>query len=248
MTPRERVEVFHLLFLRTFVARLENPGLVILKGGGNLRFFHGSPRFSEDLDFDVRTIAARTLANKVEKTVLESATFARLLAARGLAIDRWSAPKQTDDVQRWKISIAEGSGMAEPTKVEFSRRRSGAKGATEPIPSEALDRHRVPGPILAAHYGANEAAAQKIEALVSRAEPQARDVFDLNWLISRGAKLPALDSRRKKTAVERALELEAADFKGQVVAYLDSQEQASWNAQAIEAAQLRVVEAIEGAK
>jgi hypothetical protein len=247
VTPRQRVEVFHLLFLRAFFPHLENPALVVLKGGCNLRFFHGSPRFSEDLDLDVQTLAARTLANKVEKTVLANPTFARLLLAHGLKIDRWSAPKQTDDVQRWKIAIVEGSAVPDPTKIEFSRRRPRGGGITEAIPSETLSRHGLPGPIMVTHYGPDEAAAQKMEALVSRTEPQARDVFDLNWLLSRRAKLPLLDDAMRKAASERVLAFSPRDFRGQVTAYLEPSEQAQWSAAAIEAAQLRVIEAIEAA-
>ena len=48
------IEVFHLLLLGALPPR---PGqhFAVLKGGGNLRFFHASPRYSQDLDFDAPT-------------------------------------------------------------------------------------------------------------------------------------------------------------------------------------------------
>ncbi|MBI4028057.1 MAG: nucleotidyl transferase AbiEii/AbiGii toxin family protein [Verrucomicrobia bacterium] len=60
------IERFHLLFLRLLAQQL--PGnLWALKGGCNLRFFYPSLRYSEDLDFDVQTIARETLQSKIQK-------------------------------------------------------------------------------------------------------------------------------------------------------------------------------------
>jgi predicted nucleotidyltransferase component of viral defense system len=56
----EAVEQFHLLFLAHFGARVDKK-LYCLKGGCNLRFFWKSIRYSEDIDFDVHTIAMVTL-------------------------------------------------------------------------------------------------------------------------------------------------------------------------------------------
>lgn len=51
-SDRDCREVFHFLFLE-WLLRVTAPSLVVLKGGVNLRFFHGSPRYSEDMDLDV---------------------------------------------------------------------------------------------------------------------------------------------------------------------------------------------------
>jgi len=51
--PRQAVEIFHMLFLHAFGTRVDK-SLYALKGGGNLRFFHKSIRYSEDIDLDVR--------------------------------------------------------------------------------------------------------------------------------------------------------------------------------------------------
>ena len=58
----QAVEQFHLLFLAHFGARVDKK-LYCLKGGCNLRFFWKSIRYSEDIDFDVHTIA-RSLCKK----------------------------------------------------------------------------------------------------------------------------------------------------------------------------------------
>ena len=49
-------EVFHFYFLDRLL-KLSDPGLYILKGGVNLRFFFMSPRYSEDMDIDVLDLA-----------------------------------------------------------------------------------------------------------------------------------------------------------------------------------------------
>lgn len=246
MSPRERVEVFQLLFVRLLVSQLDDRTLVTLKGGGNLRFFFGSPRFSEVLDFDVRHIATRTLQKKVDG-LLGGTTLARLLLAKGLRIDAWSAPKQTELVQRWKASLVEGESIPESTKFEFSRRKGAGDGsAVDPIPAGALERHQLAGPVLAAHYGADAAAAQKVEALLGRSAPQSRDVFDLNLLLDRGARLPDLPARSRREAVERALGFSRDEFEDQVLAYLEPEEaDALRSAAVIEALQVRVADALE---
>ena len=120
MVPKA-VELFHLLFLQQLGTRVAK-SLCVLKGGCNLRFFFGSIRYSEDMDFDVQTIARDTLRKNVE-TILKSPAFARILQVHRLALGHWSAPKQTDTVQRWKLRLQLLGGEQEaPTKIEFSRR------------------------------------------------------------------------------------------------------------------------------
>src|SRR5437016_10033580 len=97
------VEHFHLLFLAQLGARLDKK-LYALKGGSNLRFFWKSIRYSEDLDFDIHTIARITLQKKVNG-ILKDSGFARVLTAYGLGIAQFSEPKQTDTTQRWKVKI-----------------------------------------------------------------------------------------------------------------------------------------------
>jgi hypothetical protein len=244
VTSRERIEVFHLIFLRALFALLEDRALVVLKGGANLRFYAASPRFSEDLDLDVRVLARETLARKVDGLQRPGTSFTRVLAAHGLAIVGWSAPKQTGDVQRWKVSVQEGARVPDATKVEFSRRGAGV-GLTEAIPRPVLDRHGLAGPIVATHYGLDAAAAQKVRALLGRSVPQARDVFDLHLLLDRGARLPPLPGAERVAAEERVLRFGADDFAAQVFAFLEPDERAVYDSpEAVEALQLRVASAL----
>ena len=45
-------EIFHLLFLERLL-KVSDPRAFVVKGGANLRFFFGSPRYSENMDLDV---------------------------------------------------------------------------------------------------------------------------------------------------------------------------------------------------
>jgi hypothetical protein len=68
MAPREAVERFQLVFLKHFAGTI-SPGTICLKGGVNLRLYCGSPRLSEDMDFDARIVAKDTLKKNVGKTL-----------------------------------------------------------------------------------------------------------------------------------------------------------------------------------
>lgn len=59
-TPRQQREIFHLLFLERLL-KIADPGLFVLKGGANLRYFFNSPRYSEDMDLDVLGGSVATL-------------------------------------------------------------------------------------------------------------------------------------------------------------------------------------------
>ena len=60
LTPLQKREVFHLLFLRELVQSIPLSAFV-LKGGANLRFFFGNIRYSEDMDIDASGIAVHLL-------------------------------------------------------------------------------------------------------------------------------------------------------------------------------------------
>jgi predicted nucleotidyltransferase component of viral defense system len=217
----QAVERFHLLLLSQLGIRVPK-NLCVLKGGCNLRFFLGSIRYSEDIDFDVQTVGRETLRKNVN-AILESKSFDTILRSQRLAIADWSAPKQTDTVQRWKVRIQlVGSEQAAPTKIEFSRRRIDPGALLEPVNGQLVAAYGF-SPILANHYGKETAFLQKVSALAHRSETQARDVFDLKLLLDAGAKPPAIDEELAEEfslARERALSISFDEFKAQVVAYL----------------------------
>jgi hypothetical protein len=83
-TERQAAEIFHLLFLRAFGARVDK-ALFALKGGCNLRFFLKSIRYSQDMDLDIQTMAVGTLRNNVNRLLADPA-FLRGLRTQDLEV------------------------------------------------------------------------------------------------------------------------------------------------------------------
>lgn len=246
-SERESIEVFHLLFLRAFGARVGRD-LYALKGGCNLRFFHKSVRYSEDMDLDIRTMSVATLRNNVDR-VLESRPFLQTLRAQKIEIERTSRPKQTDTTQHWKVSLRIGAAGPEvPTKIEFSRRPVDPDVVLEPVDPEIVHRYRL-YPVLVQHYTAPAAFAQKVTALALRSQTQARDIFDLKLLLDAGANVvPASRDTlaRIPRAIDNAMTSGYEAFAGQVLAYLEPEYQQHYRPRhAWEQLQQQVVDALE---
>lgn len=217
----QKVELFHLLFLRQLESKLDKK-LYALKGGCNLRFFFKSIRYSEDIDLDVHTIAVMTLKNKLDK-LLESIDFKRILQSKNIEIIQFNPVKQSETTQRWKIQLRfADSTMPIPTKIEFSRRKMDSDVAYEAINKELINHYQL-YPILCNHYDRNTAFLQKINALINRSTTQARDIFDLKWLLDQGVdfkKINIFTPEELSVAINNIGLIHYADFKGQVIAYL----------------------------
>ncbi|HEY6458071.1 MAG TPA: nucleotidyl transferase AbiEii/AbiGii toxin family protein [Steroidobacteraceae bacterium] len=233
---RQAIEIFHLLFLRAFGARVDK-ALFALKGGCNLRFFLKSIRYSEDMDLDIQTMAVGTLQNNVNR-LLQTPAFLQALRAQGIELVRTAQPKQTGTTQRWKLGLRIlESGTAIPTKIEFSRRGLDGETAVEPVDSEVIRAYRL-YPVIVQHYSLRAAFAQKVSALALRQQVQSRDVFDLKLLLdAAGTAQPILPGATKHlvAAIENALAVDYDAFAGQVLAYLEPEYQAyygnkkAWN-------------------
>ena len=244
---REAVELFQLRFLQMIGAELRDR--VAVKGGCNLRFFFGSPRYSEDIDLDVSITRGDTLAKNVEKILTR---LDPLLRASKITISK-QTPDPGEATQRWKIHLSQ-EGFATPfhTKIEFSRRHATEK--FEPadveytqVPREIAARYELQ-PVRAVHYRLPAAIRQKIVALAKRKETQARDVFDLSLLLSRSNAEPVLTAEiesLRHEAIERARSLSYREFESQVVAYLLPEMQGAHDEYTWEYMQEDVVKAIE---
>jgi predicted nucleotidyltransferase component of viral defense system len=247
---RQAIEAFHLHFLRALLVTSDRK-VFVLKGGCNLRFFYGSPRYSEDMDLDASVIAKGTLKNKVDR-LLESSALRLPLQSLGMELGDVSSPKQTETTQRWKLAIKlAGTGVPARTKVEFSRREKPTGAIIEAIGSRIATAYRVPG-FVAAHYEPATAISQKLAALVGRPQTQARDVFDLDLLFARlppeasPKELKAALQRSLEAAKDRILSLSFVDFSGQVLAYLEPDLRAQYTrAETWEQLQLSVIGRLE---
>jgi predicted nucleotidyltransferase component of viral defense system len=246
-SERQAIELFHLIFVAHLGRRVDK-ALFAIKGGCNLRFYCRSIRYSEDIDFDIRTMAPATLAGNVD-TILASPALAQALRVKQIEIEHVTKATQTDTRQRWKLSIRIAGGPAIATKIEFSRRR----GLDDGYLLEAVDANLVRVyellPVLAQHYSRETAYFQKISALSLRKVPQARDVFDLKLLLDGGAgkdKLPAKVAGEISRALENAMMIGFDEFSGQVLAYLAPEYQEYYGSRKVwEALQNEVIGALE---
>jgi len=220
--PIQHIECFHLVLLRFMESRVERSRWTV-KGGVNLRAWFGSLRYSEDLDIDVVSGRSDSLRERMDQ-VLAARAFHEMLATQGLALTRSSKPKQTETTQRWKLEVtSSASSIPLHTRVEFSRRGVQDDFLLEPVRPEVVRPYGVSAPTVN-HYTAAAALRQKIRALATRSQPQARDVWDLDHLLrTTGAVLQgrSAEERRLATvAVERALGIGYDEFRSQVVPFL----------------------------
>lgn len=230
LTLRQGAEMFHLVFLRALAAKSADKALIALKGGCNLRFYFGSVRSSEDIDFDVVVIAKETLRKRIDK-LLGSPLVVAPLRSRGITMLKTSTPKQTDTTQRWKVGLSiDGLAVPVRTKIEFSRRDAIEGAKFEATPRRTVRPYGLT-PVLATHYGRSSAILQKIGALARRTEPQVRDVFDLGLLFAEDAEdLDLGDEQRASldVAIDRAMSLSFDEYVSKVVAYLDPEQAAPY--------------------
>jgi predicted nucleotidyltransferase component of viral defense system len=248
LSDREAIEVFHLSFVRVLFSGPDKSSFAI-KGGCNLRFYFGSIRYSEDIDFDVQQrVPVHTLKSKVEG-ILTGTALTLSLKSSGLRISRWSAPKQTETTQRWKAALAVSGKTNElNTKIEFSRRPALEEARIEAVDPAIVQHYRLM-PTVATHYPVAAALRQKVLALIGRREVQVRDLFDLSVLLARsGGDVSGLASMSKevKQAIERAADLTYDQYVAQVVAYLTAENAESYSSrEAWEAMQGQVVDALQ---
>ncbi len=240
------IEQFHLLFLAQLARRVK-PGLFVLKGGCNLRFFHGSVRYSEDMDLDLGAIGRGAFRDDVRE-LFASRPFAQILEARGIAIERVSEPTQTETTQRWKIGLrVQLAGAPLPTKIECSRRGVEDGVVLGSVDTAVARAYRLP-PFMVSHYDAATALRQKIGALAGRPETQARDVFDLHQLLARGTTLRSRPDRHEDVARARinAMSVDFGTFRSQVLSYLEPEARAQYESRsAWDTIVLQVVDALD---
>jgi len=146
---------------------------IIFKGGTALRLAYGSPRFSEDLDFDLRVDNLAAVFEEIAEELIKPFPEAEIT---DLAQKRWT--------YLCEIKITEAY-LTQPfrIKIEVSRR----------LPTDYDFRLRlVTSPATPLQVLANVATLEqlyrdKLDCLEGRAAP--KDLFDL-WFVSQKLKIP----------------------------------------------------------
>lgn len=236
LTPLEIREAVHVTLLRRLVERL--PEGLRLKGGVNLRLYYGSVRYSEDMDLD----AAPRHRNKLQGVltrIIEDPAYRRELDVLGIEGITPNAvqPGTGDAGLKFKLQ-AFAAGVPYHTKVEISFRETSPAAWAEAaaIPEVTQARYGCPG-FSVARYEHAAAVVQKVNALATRSSVQARDIFDLDWLLDEG-RFPGRRSAAAKqlrawhrqetleTATSRCLVIGDDQYRDQVESYLDAEARA----------------------
>lgn len=227
MPPIEITEGFHLAFMQALATRA-NPAAWALKGGGNLRFFYGSARFSEDIDLDTFDIEPWVFQDRIDQA-LASDLLKRTLGTLGSHIDYVNPKERSETKSKWVLGLRHTS-ETEPvyTQIEVSHREYPYRDfvKVEPVsqaagaPYAAALRRPTIG-----HYLPRAAIAQKIDALWGRDVRQPRDVFDLDLLfriapdaLSRGD----VDEADLRAAISRLFEIGYDEYRAKVLSFIES--------------------------
>ena len=172
---------------------------LIFTGGTSLRLLRNLPRFSEDLDFDnlglsnqqirdlvneaAKAIKKENIDLEIKSTIRGKKTYFELKFPRLLFdLKITTNPKEKLMI---KVDYADFWRGQKPEAVLFNR-----YGFLEMIPVLPL----------------NQAVVEKLTAFVSRKQTQGRDIYDVVWLFSQGAKIDAkfLEKNKMKDLVKKA--------------------------------------------
>ena len=234
-THLQQREVFHLVFLRQFIKRIRL-NTYALKDGCSLRFFFNSIRYSEDMGIDIQNIEIYKL-KKIVIDILQSKTFQ--IALKPFQIDTIIPPnvetaKQTETVQRFKIHLLTSAGIDLFTKIEFSKRKLEDKKELSSVNENILYSYKQ-APLIISHYQIEMAMKQKISALMNRASPQARDVFDMYTLYTQVQKsnlnelIKSFSPKELKRAEEIIFSINYEMFRDAVCSYLSDADRAYYD-------------------
>jgi len=148
---------------------------LVFMGGTAIHLFTGSPRFSEDLDFDNRGVSAsqfRTLASDVARrfALEDVACDVVVKEHQGMTavfrftdmLRRWSLTGHRDSVLRIKVDTQPQNFNVAPERRILSRLDVFVPVLMTPVP------------VL---------VAQKFTALLRRPRTMGRDIYDISWLL-----------------------------------------------------------------
>lgn len=198
-----------------FLAKLYSrpaAGKLSFIGGTSLRILHGIDRFSEDLDFDNLGLSRRDLSGLVagvgrefSRENIDVEVSAKL--KEGITYHSLRFPKLLFDLKittnpREKLMI----------KIDYSSQWKGQTTETALLAKFGFIEQIVTNPL-------SQIMAQKLAAYVGRDRTQPRDMYDIVWLYSRGARPDRefMKANRMDNIVERARQKFGAEGAGETV-------------------------------
>jgi predicted nucleotidyltransferase component of viral defense system len=185
LTATERFELRQIMHVATLEALLASrrwsPGDLVFQGGTSLHLAHGSPRFSEDLDFLVdSSLSLGSIGKSIERRLAGSAW---LPADAALKVTK---AKDGHNPHAFDVAVG-GENMIGSVKVKVEMWAADKDAAIAPLRISVVPVRLTSGPqagmqafVPAADL--QEIHADKIFAVAARPYLKPRDVFDLHWL------------------------------------------------------------------
>lgn len=179
-------QALHVATLDALMAsRRWEPGDLVFRGGTSLHLAHGSPRYSEDLDFLVNSSLNLQSLAKAVAARLEGASW---LVPEGAKLTV-SKAKDARNPHTFVVAIAGPDLLgAVRVKVELWRVKESALTAvrTTVTPVRLLQGAASGLQTFVPTAELSEIYVDKVFALGARPYLEARDVFDLHWLATHG--------------------------------------------------------------
>lgn len=174
-------QALHVSVLEALLAsRRWEPGDLIFQGGTSLHLAHGSPRFSEDLDFLVKST--------LDLSAIGASIQARLGRSPWIPKDaKLTVSKAKDGRNPHAFDVSIGSAsIIGAVRVRVELWQAPAR-ALLPLAVEVRPVRLLSGPAAGAQAfvpsaSLHEIYVDKVFALAARPYLKARDVFDLHWL------------------------------------------------------------------
>lgn len=150
-------------------------------GGTSLRLLRGLDRFSEDLDFDISDILLKDIASLMERQH-------KKLRAENINVSWYKniTAKRTYFEFRFENLLSElsiSNNKDEKLAIKFDFEALGKQPKKEIV---LLNRYGFLVNIVTIPI--DQMLTQKLLAYLKRKETQARDIYDIVWLVSQGAK------------------------------------------------------------
>lgn len=176
LQPQERDYIQHLFLNLLYTApRRENVGLHF-KGGTAIRIVYGSPRFSEDLDFN-SDLALDETRTRLHTAVDELGGF----GVQGILRNERRSPQGVGLELSYQGPLFDGRAVTKgKVRVDVSLRREQVV-LEHPLITPQYDDVE---PFILSTLSGEHLFAEKVRALFVRAKP--RDLYDLWYLLNKG--------------------------------------------------------------
>jgi hypothetical protein len=197
-----------------------------------MRFFHRSPRLSEDIKIDVLDQIEPDTLHKTISLILESAALFSHLATQGILGVTVTPSKQTAKTLNFAVTLQLPEEPLQ-TQIELNLRSDKIEYETGIPNPEMLSRYKSI-PFAAQFYNSNVMVEQKIEALTTARRGTVRDLFDLHYLIGGGKVdltqvVNCIGKKEWASATERIKKFSFKSFVEQVRPYLTEEQAATYN-------------------